>query len=52
MGPLRCEFYRIGLTIRGTCDVQLGLEHRIEGLLFSINQELSSYRDLPKLLRW
>ena len=27
MGPLRSEFYRIGLTIRGTCDVQLGLEH-------------------------
>lgn len=27
MGPLRSEFYRIGLTIRGSCDVQLGLEH-------------------------
>lgn len=27
MGPLRSEFYRIGLTLRGTCDVQLGLEH-------------------------
>jgi AraC-like DNA-binding protein len=27
IGPLRCEFYRIGLTLRGTCDVQLGLEH-------------------------
>src|SRR5947208_11541582 len=27
MGPLRSEFYRIGLTLRGTVDVQLGLEH-------------------------
>lgn len=27
MGPLRSEFYRIGLTLRGSCDVQLGLEH-------------------------
>lgn len=27
MGPLRSEFYRIGLTLRGHCDVQLGLEH-------------------------
>jgi len=27
MGPLRSEFYRVGLTLRGTCDVQLGLEH-------------------------
>jgi len=27
MGPLRSEFYRIGVTIRGSCDVQLGLEH-------------------------
>jgi AraC family transcriptional regulator, transcriptional activator of pobA len=26
MGPLRSAFYRIGLTIRGGCDVQLGLE--------------------------
>jgi len=27
MGPLRSEFYRIGVTLRGSCDVQLGLEH-------------------------
>lgn len=27
MGPLRSEFYRVGLTLRGSCDVQLGLEH-------------------------
>ncbi|MHA4808216.1 helix-turn-helix domain-containing protein [Flavitalea flava] len=27
MGPLRSEFYRIGLTLQGHCDVQLGLEH-------------------------
>jgi AraC-like DNA-binding protein len=27
IGPLRSEFYRIGLTLRGSCDVQLGLEH-------------------------
>jgi len=27
MGPLRSEFYRIGVTMRGSCDVQLGLEH-------------------------
>jgi len=27
MGPLRSEFYRIGVTIRGSCDCQLGLEH-------------------------
>lgn len=27
MGPLRSAFYRVGLTIRGHCDVQLGLEH-------------------------
>jgi len=27
MGPLRSEFYRIGITLRGTIDVQLGLEH-------------------------
>jgi AraC family transcriptional activator of pobA len=26
MGPLRSEFYRIGLTIRGSVDVQIGLE--------------------------
>lgn len=26
MGPLRSEFYRVGLTVRGSCDVQLGLE--------------------------
>jgi len=29
IGPLRSEFYRIGLTVRGHCDVQLGLEHYI-----------------------
>src|SRR5580692_7299215 len=27
MGPLRSAFYRVGLTMRGHCDVQLGLEH-------------------------
>jgi AraC-like DNA-binding protein len=27
MGPLRSEFFRIGFTLRGSCDVQLGLEH-------------------------
>jgi len=27
MGPLRSAFYRIGITMRGSCDVQLGLEH-------------------------
>lgn len=27
MGPLRSAFYRIGVTMRGSCDVQLGLEH-------------------------
>jgi AraC-like DNA-binding protein len=27
IGPLRSEFYRVGLTLRGSCDVQLGLEH-------------------------
>src|SRR5579859_7100046 len=27
IGPLRSEFYRIGLTMRGHCDVQVGLEY-------------------------
>ncbi len=27
MGPLKSAFYRVGLTLRGSCDVQLGLEH-------------------------
>ena len=27
IGPLRSAFYRVGLTLRGSCDVQLGLEH-------------------------
>lgn len=27
MGPLRCDFYRIGLVLRGSCELQMGLEH-------------------------
>ncbi|WP_165806464.1 helix-turn-helix domain-containing protein [Chitinophaga parva] len=27
IGPIRSSFYRMGLSMRGTCDVQLGLEH-------------------------
>jgi AraC family transcriptional regulator, transcriptional activator of pobA len=27
MGPFRCDFYRIGLVLRGSCHLQMGLEH-------------------------
>jgi AraC family transcriptional regulator, transcriptional activator of pobA len=27
MGPFRCDFYRIGLVLRGSCRLQMGLEH-------------------------
>jgi AraC family transcriptional activator of pobA len=27
IGPMRCDFYRIGLILRGHCDLQMGLEH-------------------------
>ncbi len=30
MGPLRSDFYRIGLVLRGHCDIQLGLEHFVQ----------------------
>jgi AraC-like DNA-binding protein len=27
MGPMRCDFYRIGLVLRGSAELQMGLEH-------------------------
>jgi len=27
MGPFRCDLYRIGLVLRGSCELQMGLEH-------------------------
>jgi AraC family transcriptional activator of pobA len=27
IGPFRCNFYRIGLVLRGSCHLQMGLEH-------------------------
>jgi AraC family transcriptional regulator, transcriptional activator of pobA len=30
MGPFRCDFYRIGLVLRGSCHLQMGLEHFIQ----------------------
>ena len=27
MGPMRCDFYRLGLVLRGSCELQMGLEH-------------------------
>jgi AraC family transcriptional activator of pobA len=27
MGPFRCDFYRVGLVLRGSCRLQMGLEH-------------------------
>jgi AraC family transcriptional activator of pobA len=30
MGPFRCDFYRIGLVLRGSCHLQMGLEHFVQ----------------------
>jgi AraC family transcriptional activator of pobA len=27
MGPMRCDFYRVSVILRGTCELQMGLEH-------------------------